>query len=46
VPIGQGVIDWKEFFQSAKTGGVKYFYVEMNFDKMQPSADYLKKLLG
>ena len=45
VPIGQGVIDWKEFFRSAKTGGVKYFYVEMNFDKMQPSADYLKKLL-
>jgi sugar phosphate isomerase/epimerase len=45
VPIGQGVIDWKEFFKSAKTGGVKYFYVEMNFDKMQPSADYLKKLL-
>jgi sugar phosphate isomerase/epimerase len=45
VPIGQGVIDWKEFFKSAKTGGVKYFFVEMNFDKMQPSADYLEKLL-
>jgi sugar phosphate isomerase/epimerase len=45
VPIGQGVIDWKEFFKTAKTGGVKYFFVEMNFDKMQPSADYLDKLL-
>ena len=46
VPIGQGVIDWKEFFKAAKTGGVKYFFVEMNFDKFQPSADYLKKILG
>ncbi len=45
VPIGQGVIDWKEFFKSAKTGGVKYFFVEMNFDKFEPSATYLKKLL-
>jgi sugar phosphate isomerase/epimerase len=31
VPIGQGIIDWKEFFAAAKTGGVKYFYVEMSF---------------
>jgi len=45
VPIGQGVIDWKEFFKAAKTGGVKYFFVEMNFDKMEPSAEYLDKLL-
>jgi sugar phosphate isomerase/epimerase len=44
MPIGQGVIDWKEFFAAAKTGGVKYFYVEMNFDTMAPSAAYLKQL--
>ncbi len=44
VPIGQGIIDWKEFFAAAKTGGVKYFYVEMNFDTMAPSATYLKQL--
>ncbi len=44
VPIGQGIIDWKEFFAAAKTGGVKYFYVEMNFDTMAPSAAYLKQL--
>ena len=30
VPIGQGVIDWKEFFVAAKTGGVKNFFVEMD----------------
>ncbi len=44
VPIGQGIIDWKEFFAAAKTGGVKYFYVEMKFDTMAPSAAYLKQL--
>ena len=44
VPIGQGIIDWKEFFAAAKTGGVKYFYVEMSFDTMAPSAAYLKQL--
>jgi len=44
VPIGQGVIDWKEFFATAKTGGVKYFYVEMAFDTMAPSVAYIKKL--
>lgn len=44
VPIGQGIIDWKEFFAAAKTGGVKYFYVEMKFETMAPSAAYLKQL--
>jgi sugar phosphate isomerase/epimerase len=44
VPIGQGIIDWPEFFIAAKTGGVKYFYVEMNLDKFQASADYLQKI--
>jgi sugar phosphate isomerase/epimerase len=44
VPIGQGVIDWKEFFSAAKTGGVKNFFVEMDFDTFQPSAAYLKGL--
>ena len=44
VPIGQGIIDWKEFFAAAKTGGVKYFFVEMNFDVMAASAAYLKQL--
>jgi len=39
--IGQGIIDWKEFFIAAKTGGVKNYFVEMNYDKMEPSAAYL-----
>jgi sugar phosphate isomerase/epimerase len=44
VVLGQGVIDWKEFFTAAKTGGVKNYFVEMNFDKMQPSAAYIHQL--
>ena len=44
VPIGQGVIDWKEFFAAAKTGGVKNFFVEMAPDKFKDSANYIHKL--
>ncbi len=44
VPIGQGVIDWKDFFAAAKTGGVKNFFVEMNPDKFKDSAEYIHKL--
>jgi sugar phosphate isomerase/epimerase len=40
--VGQGIIDWKEFFSAAKTGGVKYFFVEMGFDKFNDSAKYVK----
>jgi sugar phosphate isomerase/epimerase len=44
VPVGQGVIDWKEFFAAAKTGGVKYFFVEMDLDKFKDSATYIHAL--
>jgi sugar phosphate isomerase/epimerase len=43
VPVGQGVIDWKEFFEAAKTGGVKNIFVEMSMDNIKDSAAYLKK---
>jgi len=43
-PIGQGIIDWKEFFDAAVTGGVKNFFVEMNFDKFRDSAVYINQL--
>ena len=41
VPIGKGVIDWKEFFVAAKTGGVKNYFVEMDFDTLDASAKFL-----
>jgi sugar phosphate isomerase/epimerase len=42
VPIGKGIIDWKEFFAEAKTGGVKTYFVEMDFDTYKESAAFLK----
>ena len=44
VPVGQGVIDWKEFFAAAKTGGIKNIFVEMAPDKFKDSATYIQKL--
>lgn len=44
VPVGKGVIDWKEFFAAAKTGGVKNFFVEMSFETFADSAKYIKSL--
>jgi sugar phosphate isomerase/epimerase len=44
VPIGEGVVDWKEFFASLKTGGVKNIFVEMDPETLKPSASYLKNL--
>lgn len=44
VPVGQGVIDWKEFFTTAKKGGIKNFFVEMDLDKYKDSAAYIRSL--
>lgn len=44
VPIGKGVIDWKEFFTAALTGGVEYFYVEMGMNTFKDSAHYIHEL--
>jgi sugar phosphate isomerase/epimerase len=44
VPIGTGSIDWKKLFAAAKTGGIKNYFVEMNWDLMQASVPYLHKL--
>ncbi|MGN6615945.1 MAG: sugar phosphate isomerase/epimerase family protein [Ilyomonas sp.] len=44
VPVGQGVIDWKEFFAAAGTGGVQNIFVEMSFDTFKDSARYLKNM--
>ena len=41
VPIGQGIIDWKEFFAAAKTGGVKNFFVEMDLSNLKDSVAYI-----
>lgn len=44
VPVGQGVVDWKEFFASAEKCGVKNYFVEMDPENFKESADYILKL--
>jgi sugar phosphate isomerase/epimerase len=44
VPIGQGVVDWKDFFEAAKIGGVKNFFVEMAPEAFPESAKFLKTI--
>jgi sugar phosphate isomerase/epimerase len=44
VAVGQGTLDWKKIFTTAKTGGVKNYFVEMDLQKMRASVPYLRKL--
>jgi sugar phosphate isomerase/epimerase len=40
VPLGQGKIDWKDFFAAAKIGGVKNYFVEVK-NGLKESAAFL-----
>jgi sugar phosphate isomerase/epimerase len=44
VPIGQGVVDWKELLDAADKCGVKNYFVEMDPETFKDSANYLLKL--
>jgi sugar phosphate isomerase/epimerase len=44
VPIGRGIVDWKEFFATCKMGGVKNIFVEMGLDTFKESASFLRNL--
>ena len=44
VPIGKGIVDWKEFFALSKIGGVKNIFVEMALETFKDSASYLRNL--
>jgi len=44
VAIGQGVVDWKEFFTAAKKSGVKNIFVEMDPATFKDSESYLHNL--
>jgi sugar phosphate isomerase/epimerase len=44
VPLGQGAVDWKEFFDTLKTGGVKNIFVEMDPATFKESATYIHSL--
>jgi hypothetical protein len=44
--IGQGVIDWKEFFAAAKTDGVQDFFVEMTWINLKTAQHILTGLIN
>jgi sugar phosphate isomerase/epimerase len=43
-PVGQGIVDWEEFFATLKTGGVKNIFVEMGMETFKDSATYFHSL--
>jgi len=46
VVMGTGIVDWKDFFDAAKVGGLQYIFVEMESDPtvMQGCAKYIKNM--
>jgi sugar phosphate isomerase/epimerase len=46
VAVGKDSVDWPKVFAAAKTGGVKNYFVEQNWDLTVQSVAYLKTLNG
>jgi sugar phosphate isomerase/epimerase len=44
VPVGQGIVDWNDLFEASKTGGVKNYFVEMDPETFEESAQFLLKV--
>jgi sugar phosphate isomerase/epimerase len=42
--VGQDTLDWKKIFASAKAGGIKNYFVEMDLELMKASVPYLRNL--
>lgn len=42
--VGQDSLDWKKIFTTAKTGGIKNYFLEMNLPLMEASVPYLRSL--
>ena len=42
--VGKDNLDWPKIFSAAKTGGVKNYFIEQNWDLTVQSAAYLKSL--
>ncbi|MEO8053004.1 MAG: sugar phosphate isomerase/epimerase [Acidobacteriota bacterium] len=43
--VGKGSIDWVKTFKAARTGGIKNYFVEQNWELTQQSVAYLKTLM-
>jgi len=44
MPVGQDSLDWTKIFSTAKIGGIKNYFVEMNLEMMKASVPYLRTL--
>jgi sugar phosphate isomerase/epimerase len=44
VPLGKGIVDWKEFFATLKTGGVKNIFVEMDMATFKESSTFIHSI--
>ena len=42
--VGRDTLDWKKIFATARTGGIKNYFVEMDLDLMKASVPYLRSL--
>jgi hypothetical protein len=42
--VGKDSLDWPKIFAAAKTGGIKNYFVEQNWDLTVQSVAYLKTL--
>lgn len=43
-PVGKDSLNWQKIFSSAKTGGIKNYFVEMKLEMMKASVPYLRSL--
>jgi len=43
-PVGKDALDWKKIFTTAKTGGIKNYFVEMKLEMMKESVPFLRNL--
>jgi len=43
VSVGEGDVDWEDFFEAAKAGGVENYFVEMDPEMMEKSIGFLLK---
>ena len=44
VAVGHGTLDWNKIFDASKIGGIKNYFVEMDWDLMKARVPYLRKL--
>lgn len=44
IAMGQGIVDWKEFFEAVKKGGVENIFVEMNPETFAESAIFYQNM--